>query len=77
MVIEWLKLQNNNIDLLKLKYTGAEFKIYSQANHVDKISAWLAKYEKENIDLQHLYSKRRITGSGAVSNYHRIVGREG
>lgn len=76
MVIEWLKLQSNNIDLLKLKYTGAEFKIYSQANHIDKISTWLAKYEKENIDLQHLYSKRRITSTGAVSNYHRIVGRE-
>ena len=77
MVVEWLKLQNNNIDLLKLKYTGAEFKIYSQANHIDKIADWLTKYEKENVELQHLYGKREITSTGAVSNYRRFVGRKG
>lgn len=77
MVIEWLKLQNNNIDLLKLKYTGAEFKIYSQANHIDKIAEWLTKYKTENIDLQHLYGKREIMDTGAVSSYRKLVGREG
>ena len=37
MVCGWLDQQLANVDLTRMKYSGADYKFTSQANHVQKL----------------------------------------
>ena len=76
MVLEWLNLQVNNCEIIRMKYTGPEFKMSSQANHLSKVKEWIKLYEKKCDNLHISYHKRIISKEGAVSLLGTIVGRE-
>lgn len=59
MVVEWLGQQLASIENVRMKYSGADFKFTSQANHMQKILQMKKDYEREGFHLQRLY-KRRI-----------------
>lgn len=42
-----------------MKYSGSDFKFTSQANHMNKIQAMKADYEREGFHLQRLYKRRK------------------
>lgn len=59
MIVEWLGQQLASIENVRMKYSGADFKFTSQANHMQKILQMKKDYEREGFHLQRLY-KRRI-----------------
>lgn len=58
MVAAWLGQQLANIDLVRQHYTGADFKLTSQASHLQKVSKLKKDYEDQGFHLQRLYSRR-------------------
>lgn len=59
MVVEWIGIQLANIENIRMKYSGSDFKFTSQANHLAKLQELKQFYNDEGFHLQRLY-KRRI-----------------
>lgn len=74
MIVEWLGQQLASIENVRMKYSGADFKFTSQANHMQKILQMKKDYEREGFHLQRLY-KRRIADLNGVyhSTMHKIM----
>ena len=66
MVVEWLGQQLAAIDVIRMKYSGSDFKFTSQANHMAKLLALKQDYEREGFHLQRLYSRRKVNEKGQV-----------
>ncbi len=66
MVIEWLGQQLSTTDNTVMKYSGSDFKLSSQANHMAKIKNLLEKYEQESNHLQKLYKRRIVDKDGSI-----------
>ena len=72
MVVEWLGQQLASIEMTRMKYSGADFKFTSQANHMQKLLRLKRDYEREGFHLQRLY-KRRIRDLNGV--FHSTFGK--
>ena len=59
MVVGWLDQQLASVEVTRMKYTGADFKMTSQANHMSKLLALKKEYEKNGFHLQRLYKRRK------------------
>lgn len=62
MMVEWFERQLATTELTKEKYSGADFKFTSQANHMAKLKLMVDERKQETHHLQRLY-KRRIKGA--------------
>ena len=62
----WLDRQINSIENTRMKYSGADFKFTSQANHLQKLLALKTENHRENIHAQRLYKRRRFRSDGSV-----------
>ena len=65
MIVEWLGQQLASIENVRMKYSGADFKFTSQANHIQKVLQLKKDYEREAFHLQRLY-KRRLKNSQGI-----------
>ena len=70
MIVEWLGQQLASVENVRMKYSGADFKFTSQANHMQKILQMKKDYQREGFHLQRLY-KRRIQDLNGV--YHSTM----
>ena len=52
-----------------MRYTGADFKGTSQANHLSKLVALLKETKTESLHMQRLYKRRKLTKEGYKSNW--------
>ena len=59
MMIGWVQRQVTSIENTRMKYTGADFKMTSQANHLAKLSALLTECQRQSHHMQRLYRRRR------------------
>jgi hypothetical protein len=59
MVVGWLDQQLASVEVTRMKYTGSDFKMTSQANHMSKLLALKKEYEKNGFHLQRLYKRRK------------------
>lgn len=74
MLIEWLSRQLATTENTQMKYSGSDFKLTSQANHMAKLKVMLDKYEAEGLHLQRLYKRRKIDKDGKiVSTFAQIM----
>lgn len=64
MIVEWLGQQLANIENVRMKYSGTDFKFTSQANHMTKVMALKKEYERLGFHLQRLYKRRRVDKYG-------------
>lgn len=64
MVVFWISQQLASIELTRMKYTGADFKMTSQANHMPKLMALKKEYERMGFHLQRLYKRRKKDKDG-------------
>lgn len=64
MVVEWLSQQLATIELVRMKYSGSDFKFTSQANHIHKLKDLQKEYERKGFHLQRLYKRRRVDENG-------------
>lgn len=66
MIVEWLSQQLANIENVRMKYSGSDFKFTSQANHMAKIQAMKKDYERRGFHLQRLYKRRKADKDGVM-----------
>ena len=66
MISEWLGYQIANVDLVRQKYSGSDFKFTSQASHIKQLVSLKQDYELKALRMQRLYSRREIDEAGRV-----------
>ena len=59
MMIGWVQRQVSSIENTRMKYTGADFKMTSQANHLSKLLTLLTECQRQSHHMQRLYRRRR------------------
>jgi hypothetical protein len=58
-----------------MKYSGSDFKMTSQANHLSKLLNLLKESQRESLHMQRLYKRRKLdTASGEYRSNWSIFG---
>lgn len=66
MIVEWIGQQLATIELIRMKYSGSDFKFTSQANHMHKLKDMQKEYERKGFHLQRLYKRRKADNQGIM-----------
>lgn len=71
----WLQRQIASIEQTRMKYSGADFKMTSQANHLAKLMELKREAERQAHHMQRLYKRRRLTDDkGSIkSNWSTVM----
>ena len=64
MMCAWVQRQVTSIENTRMKYSGADFKMTSQANHLSKLQSLLGECHKQSHHMQRLYKRRKIIDNG-------------
>ena len=65
----WVQRQVTSIENTRMKYSGSDFKMTSQANHLSKLLSLLEEARRDSFHMQRLYKRRKMTSSGYQSNW--------
>lgn len=60
MMQGWLQRQITSIETTRMKYSGSDFKMTSQANHLSKLLNLSNECHRQSHHLQRLYKRRRL-----------------
>ena len=71
MIVEWLGQQLATIENTRMKFSGADFKMTSQANHLQKLLSLLGECQRQSRHLQRLYKRRRPEKSAGNTELYR------
>ena len=70
----WVQRQVSSIENTRMKYSGSDFKMTSQANHLAKLLSLLKEAQRESFHMQRLYKRRKIADGGAyASNWSSLM----
>ena len=64
MMQAWFQRQVTYIENIRMKYSGSDFKLTSQANHLSKLVALLKDCKTQSHHMQRLYKRRKIIDNG-------------
>lgn len=56
----WVQRQVTSIENTRMKYSGPDFKMTSQANHLSKLMSLLTESRRDSLHMQRLYKRRKI-----------------
>lgn len=56
----WLQRQVASIENTRMKYSGSDFKMTSQANHLQKLMTLKQEAERQDHHMQRLYKRRKL-----------------
>ena len=73
----WLQRQVTSIENTRMKYSGTDFKMTSQANHLAKLQALLSECQRQSHHMQRLYKRRALTDSGVYRSTWDWFGKHG
>ena len=68
MMNSWLQRQVTTIENIRMKYSGTDFKMTSQANHLGKLLTLLAETQRQSLHMQRLYGRRKRDANGNISS---------
>jgi len=68
MIVEWIGQQLATVELIRMKYSGSDFKFTSQANHLHKLQNLQKEYERKGFHLQRLYKRRKADKNGIMKS---------
>ena len=76
MMINWVQRQVTSIENTRMKYSGADFKMTSQANHLQKLLSLLSECHRQSHHMQRLYKRRKINkkDNNYQSNWGNALG---
>ena len=60
MMEGWLQRQVTSIENIRMKYSGTDFKMTSQANHLQKLLSLQTECRRQSHHMQRLYKRREI-----------------
>lgn len=69
MMTGWVQRQVTSIENTRMKYSGSDFKMTSQANHLQKLLSLLNECNRQSIHMQRLYKRRRTENNKYRSNW--------
>ena len=64
MMTAWVQRQVTSIENTRMKYSGTDFKLTSQANHLSKLQSLLNECHRQSHYMQRLYKRRKIIDNG-------------
>ena len=64
MMTAWVQRQVTSIENTRMKYSGSDFKMTSQANHLSKLQSLLNECHRQSHHMQRLYKRRKIIDNG-------------
>ena len=65
----WVQRQVTSIENTRMKYSGSDFKMTSQANHLSKLLSLLEESRRDSFHMQRLYKRRKLTNGLYKSNW--------
>ena len=68
MMNSWLQRQVTTIENIRMKYSGTDFKMTSQANHLGKLLTLQAETQRQSHHMQRLYKRRKIDAKGNIAS---------
>ena len=68
MMCSWLQRQVTSIENSRMKYSGSDFKMTSQANHLSKLLTLLNECHRQSHHMQRLYKRRKIGSDGSYQS---------
>ena len=69
----WVQRQVTSIENTRMKYSGSDFKMTSQANHLQKLLSLLSDSRTESLHMQRLYKRRKTDGEGNISSNWSVL----
>ena len=70
----WVQRQVTSIENTRMKYSGSDFKMTSQANHLSKLLALLEESRRDSFHMQRLYKRRTFAADGKyASNWGSLM----
>lgn len=77
MLLEWFNRQLSSTRITQMKYSTSDFKMTSQAAHMQRLNAIIASKRAETNSQQFMYKRRTVNEDGyVVANYDGLVGGE-
>ena len=76
MKTAWVQRQVTSIENTRMKYSGVDFKLTSQANHLQKMISLLTESQIDSFHMQRLYKRRIINSLNSTyeSNWDNALG---
>ena len=68
MMNSWLQRQITTVENIRMKYSGTDFKMTSQANHLSKLLTLLKETQRQSLHMQRLYKRRRVGKDGVIKS---------
>lgn len=68
MMEGWVQRQITTIENTRMKYSGSDFKMTSQANHLAKLLSLLTEVQRQSTHLQRLYKRRKVDENGNITS---------
>ena len=56
-----------------MKYSGSDFKMTSQANHLSKLLSLLSEAQRESFHMQRLYKRRKLNKDGVYESNWSVL----
>ena len=72
MMCDWLQRQVTSIENIRMKYSGPDFKMTSQANHLSKLLTLLSECQRQAFHMQRLYKRRELKNGVYQSTWYQF-----
>jgi hypothetical protein len=72
----WVQRQVTSIENTRMKYSGSDFKMTSQANHLAKLLSLLSEAQRESHHMQRLYKRRKLDENGVYRSEWYLFGKD-
>ena len=69
----WIQRQVASIENIRMKYSGPDFKMTSQANHLSKLLNLLGEAQRESFHMQRLYKRRKKDENGVYKSNWSVL----
>lgn len=69
----WVQRQVTSIENTRMKYSGSDFKMTSQANHLQKLLSLLEESRRDSFHMQRLYKRRKKDRDGHYESNWSIL----
>ena len=76
MMAAWVNRQVASIENTRMKYSGSDFKMTSQANHLAKLMSLLSETQRQAFHFQRLYRRRRLNDKGEYESNWSVLREE-
>lgn len=73
MLEGWVQRQLTSVEVTRMKYSGPDFKLTSQANHLSKLLNLLKEVQRQSLHMQRLYKRRKVTSSGHIASNWSVL----